>query len=670
MASLAMKRITICGLKNERKNILEALQRQGYIEVQDFTPEDDVFKKSPMPISGAQFERGIREAESALEILTLLDGEKPAGLLSSFKGRKVIEKKQYDGFKNEYLKVQSAVSDILKKNKEIAEKKAEIIKISQQLQILKPWESLDIDINFSGTESTFAAIGALPKEWHQEDIYTSIAKETDADIDVSIISADKEQTCIMVISKKCDAASVTQALRSLGFAYPSVASPGIPAEEKARLEKKTETLNKEIEELEKGILAYDGMKDSIRFLRDYLTIREEKYSVTSSLPQSEHTFVLCGYTPAKFVPEVEKLLSEYDTTVDVEDPAPDEETPVLLSNNPFSASVQGVVEAYALPLKGEIDPTTIISVFYFIFFGFMLADAAIGILMVIATAVLLLVNRNMEKGLRNNVKLFLFGGIMTTFWGIMFGSYFGDMIPVVTREFFGNEIIVKPLWLDMTANPMAVLALSLGFGVIHIFTGLFAAGYQMLRKKDLVGFFSDIVSWVLILGGLIVECLSMPMIMGILFGGREPFLSSQIGTYGLYAAGVGAIVVVIMGGRESKNPLKRLLKGLYAVYGVTGYLSDLLSYSRLLALGLATGVISSVANMMGTMFGSGVVRVIVYILIFIIINAVNIGINALGAYVHTNRLQYVEFFGKFYEGGARAFQPFSIKTKYYKFKEN
>lgn len=134
-------------------------------------------------------------------------------------------------------------------------------------------------------------------------------------------------------------------------------------------------------------------------------------------------------------------------------------------------------------------------------------------------------------------------------------------------------------------------------------------------------------------------------------------------------AAAGAVIIVLFSGRTSSNPLKRLAKGLYGLYGVTSYLSDILSYSRLLALGLATGVIAQVFNQIGSMFGSGVIGTVLFILVFVIGHTLNIGINALGAYVHTNRLQFVEFFGKFYEGGGRKFEPFKINTKHYNIKE-
>ena len=459
-------------------------------------------------------------------------------------------------------------------------------------------------------------------------------------------------------------------LRANGFAYPSVSSKLTPVQEIESLEKGISTIEDEIGRLEEEIKSLTGHRDEIKFYADFMAIREEKYQVTRSIHQSQHTFVLQGYVPEKYIPQLETALKGYDLSIEYSDPDEEEDVPVMLKNNAFSSSVQGVVESYALPAKGEIDPSFLISLFYFVFFGFMLADACIGLLIAIGAGVLLLKNPHMEKGLRNNVKLFMFGGISAIFFGVLFGSYFGDLISSVSGSFFGHEIVVKPLWLDMTAHPMTVLSLALIMGIIHIFTGMGVAAYQYIRQKDYMSLMFGVIVWYVILIGLIIKCLSMQMIMDILGGGCEPIIPANIGNIGLIAAGVGAVVVIFMGEFKCKSWPKRLIKGAYAVYGITSYLSDVLSYSRLLALGLATGVISSVANMIGTMFGSGVFGIIIFIIVFVIINAINIGINTLGAYVHTNRLQYVEFFSRFYTGGGRAFEPYSIKTKYYKYKEN
>ena len=130
-----------------------------------------------------------------------------------------------------------------------------------------------------------------------------------------------------------------------------------------------------------------------------------------------------------------------------------------------------------------------------------------------------------------------------------------------------------------------------------------------------------------------------------------------------------AVGIVLTAGRESRNWFKRIAKGLYGLYNVSGYLSDILSYSRLLALGLATGVIATVINQMGAMGGNSITGIILFVLVFLVGHAINLGINLLGAYVHTNRLSFVEFFGKFYGGGGSEFTPLGVHTKYYKLKE-
>ena len=131
---------------------------------------------------------------------------------------------------------------------------------------------------------------------------------------------------------------------------------------------------------------------------------------------------------------------------------------------------------------------------------------------------------------------------------------------------------------------------------------------------------------------------------------------------------VAALGIVVMGGRESKGA-KRVLKGLYGLYGATSYFGDMMSYSRLMALGITTGVMGQVFNLLGSMLGGGVVGAIFMAVIFVAGHSINFGLNILGAYVHTMRLQYVEMFSKFYEGGGREFTPFAFNSKYIRLQE-
>ena len=362
------------------------------------------------------------------------------------------------------------------------------------------------------------------------------------------------------------------------------------------------------------------------------------------------------------------LTSKFDIAIDFSSPSDDDEVPVVLQNNGFSSPVEGVLESYSLPGKGEVDPTSVMAIFYYILFGMMLSDAAYGLIIVAACGFVLAKYKNIKSGMKKALKMFLFCGISTTFWGVLFGSYFGDVIDVVSTNFFNNPITVPALWFVPLNEPMRMLAFSFGIGIIHLFTGLFMQLYELVLARKFKDAIYDVVSWYLLVGGLVVYMLSVPMITEMLV--LNFILPPIVGNIGIISASIGALLILFTAGRESKSPFKRLLKGLYGLYGVTGYLSDILSYSRLLALGLATGVIAQVFNKMGTMAGNGPVGIILFVIVFLVGHTMNIAINLLGAYVHTNRLQFVEFFGKFYEGGGRKFSPFFVNTKYFNVTED
>ena len=358
--------------------------------------------------------------------------------------------------------------------------------------------------------------------------------------------------------------------------------------------------------------------------------------------------------------------------IGVEELQEEEEGPVLLSNNGFSESMEGILASYGLPHKGELDPTTIMSFFYVFFFGLMLSDAAYGLIITIACFIAVKKFPRMEQSLKKSIKMFMYCGISTVIWGILFGGYFGDAIDVVARTFFGVSVpeggLVKALWFVPLNDPMRMLIYSMAFGLVHLFTGLGIKGYMLLKDKKYLDFFCDIVLWYVFLIGLLLLLIPSNIFASIAQLDTGVFPPAVAGT-GKVLAIVGVVGLVLMSGRSSKNVVLRLALGAYDVYNVTGWLSDVLSYSRLLALGLATGVIASVVNQMGSMLGGGILGAVLFIVVFIVGHTLNLAINLLGAYVHTNRLQFVEFFGKFYEGGGKAFNPFKASTKYVDVKE-
>ncbi len=666
MAMLQMQRILICALKKDRKSIMELLQRRGVVEISDILPEDSVFQKNDISAAKNILEKSISSAREAIEILNSYSDEKKS-LLAPLQGMKEVSLEDYQAFQDKHDIILRTADRVIALSKEIAETRAEIIKLKTQIEILTPWINLDIPISFSGTKATKVFIGTLPTEWTLEAIYAELADFMPLNVD--IISSSKNQTCIFAICQKEKGDAVFEALRQIEFSLPGVSFDLAPAEQLKVLNNQIAEAEKAISEAIAEIEVCKQQKEDIKFLLDYNSMRMEKYGAIGHLLQSRNTFVMSGFIAKVEAVALSKELNEkYLLSIDLEDPSEEEEVPVQLKNNAFSEPLEWIVNAYSPPKKGEIDPTMIMALFYYLLFGLMLGDAGYGLIMVLGCGFgLLKYGKRMEHSTKNSLRMFLYCGISTMFWGIVFSSYFGDIVDVVSETYFGHKVSIPPLWFIPMNEPMRMLTFSMALGLIHIFTGLGVKLYQLIRQKEYKAIIYDVIFWLVLLFSCIILLLSMQMIVDLL--GVNFKMSSDVANVAGILAILSSIGIICTNGRESRNPFKRFLKGLYALYGISGYLSDVLSYSRLLALGLASGVIAMVINKMAAMVGKGLIGPFIFIIIIVFGHSLNIAINALGAYVHTNRLQYVEFFGKFYEGGGRLFMPFSNKTKYYKIKE-
>ncbi len=674
MAVVPMKRVTIYALKKQRKTILEALQRSGVLDVQEMDLAMYGFERTDTAPSRATFIKAVQNAWAALEVLADYVPEE-TGMFAALEGRKPVSVQDYHAFAQHVEQTAAAAAQLLAMAKEVAEWKAEIVRRQAQIQMLQPWLNLDLPMAFPGTKKTAAMVGTFSEQRSLEELLVEygqlIAKEEGTekrDADFHVISTTPEQTCVIVFCLKSEAPAVETVLRNMGFARPSVPVTAVPLEGVQEQKKEINRLQKQIAQTEDNIVRLAPFRADFKWMMDYYTMRIEKYEVLEKVNQQRHVFAVSGYAPEQAAVQLENMLcSQYAAAVEVEPVTAEETPPVLLHNGPLTAPVESVLETYSLPGKGEIDPTAIMAVFYYVLFGLMLSDAAYGILMMLACGFSLHKFRNMELGMKKTLNMFFYCGISTTFWGVLFGSYFGDAVTVISQTFFGRTVAIAPLWFAPVEEPMRMLVFSFAIGIVHIFAGLGIKLYQTARAGDWQGAVFDVICWYLVVGGGVVYLLSMPMFVEM---AALPFILPPVtGTAAAVCAAAGAFGIILFGGRSSKNPAKRLAKGLYALYGVTGYLSDILSYSRLLALGLATGVIATVFNKMGSMFGGGVLGAVLFTAVFVIGHTLNIGINLLGAYVHTNRLQFVEFFGKFYDGGGRRYQPYGVHTKFYKIEE-
>ncbi len=671
MAVVEMQKISISAHRSNRKAILETLQKLEVIQVVEADLDETGLRHKNTADARATFEKNADLADQALAILDKYVPEKQ-GMLSGLAGKELIDDASFDKVVESQQDCMAVARKIVRNEKEISECSGNILKNENQKESLVPWMNLDVPMSFTGTDKTAAFIGSVQGVCDEAQVYALIKEKTEGieELSVTVLSSESDMTNIFVLCLKEAREKVESALRSLGFAKPPQAVLGVPKKVAEDLDRDTEKQKTEIERLKKGIEEYAGSREDLRVVSDYYRTRAEKYRLLGTIPQTRKAFFIEGWVPKESAGAVAKLLTEkYGAVVDYEEKKEGEIEPTLLRNNKFSRNYEPVLVSYGLPQHGKVDPTTIMSFFYMFFFGMMLSDAGYGLLMVIGCGIALLKFPRMAQGMKKMITMFFWCGVSTVFWGIMFGGFFGDVIDVVAKTFFGytGDKIVKPLWFDPLTSPMRLLIWCMLFGIIHLFFGLGIKGYQYLKDGDIVGFVSDIIAWYAFLIGLILMLLPTDLFANIaqMQFNFPPFVAPL--AKGLAIGGM--VVILLMSGRANKNWGLRIALGAYDIYGVTGWLSDALSYSRLLALGLATGVIASVINTMAAMVGEGkgIIGLIIFFIIFIIGSVLNFAINLLGAYVHTNRLQYVEFFGKFYDGGGEPFEPFETKTKYIEF---
>jgi len=658
LSKLKMLKFEAAALQQNGKKLIENLQRTGMVQLSDI--EDERLFTSSVSDSASVYESGAQAVMQALETLSEY-GIKYAG--GMFSGRTVITDEQYSekcSSVTDYLKKAYRITEL---KKAIADNKAEVIRSETAIGSLKVWQNLDISMLGSTTESTVCFTGTLSGEYSREKLLCEIA-EIIPDIkeyDVEIVCALKEITSVVVFCHKDCEKEVLSAVRSLGFLQPAEAT-ATPAKQRISiLEEKIKQLKENAENAKTQILSMKDDVEGLKFAYDYFTVKYEEYTNLSKAAFSQSAILLKGYVPEKYSQKLVKTVEKCGGAIVLSEPcADDENVPVLLSNGKFSQPVEGITEMYALPGKDDIDPSGIMAFFYYLLFGMMLSDAGYGVLMTIGSW-FILKKTGVEGSMRRTMKMFFYCGISTTVWGALFGSWFGDIVQVICTNFLGyKEAPSLALWFEPIKDPITLLLFSFVIGICHLFLGLVVFGVMQWKKGDKVSAILDTVP-------IMMTVLGAAPLAGSILAPGIPKIVMEIAKY---LAIAGVVLIVLTNSRSSKNILARLGGGLYGLYNIaSGYLSDILSYSRLLALGLATGSIASVVNMMGAMVEKPVLKAVLLTVVFIVGHALNMAINVLGAYVHTNRLQFVELFSKFYEGGGKAFEPLTFNTKFFKFKE-
>ena len=652
MAIVEMSKLSVIGLNDCKAKIIKSIMDLGVVEInnQDAKLTDEnwntLVEKDGDESAVYEFDAKIAEVSSALEALNKYDtGKKPL-----FKVRKPLNENEFNDRLSKKEFIESKCEEVNNTYKELTRLKNEETKINTAIIALNPWVNYELSLDMNGTKYTSIFIGTMPVTISYDQV-CAIVEEKSKMAEVYKVASDADQSYLSVVCLRDDKDQVLDALRLNGFNPITFNdTTGKASENIKELEKEIAQVREDISEKEQELSKLNSVKEELELLHDDYIIARDKAKILSSIVKTKSVFYFDGWLPTVKEEEVKKALDENGAYYEITEPEKGEETPIMLKQNAFSEPFEAITNLYGTPSINDIDPTPFLAPFYFIFFGLMLSDAGYGIMMTVGCIILLKMFR-FEGMMKKLIKMFMYCGISTTFWGIMFGGWFGDFIPVVASTLFNKEIVINPVWFNPIENPMLLLAFSLILGGIHIFVGLGLKAYILIKNGNFMEAVLDIFVWYIFLIGLVFLGLGFSMVPPL----------KMVGTV---MSIFGAVVILFTGGRKKKGIFGKITGGLGSLYGTTSYLSDVLSYSRLLALGLATGVIAQVINTLGSIAGGGIKGAIVMIIAFFVGHVFNFAINVLGSFVHSSRLQYVEFFGKFFEGGGKPFNPFGRKTKY------
>lgn len=637
MAIVKMKRLHLIGLTEEREALLANLLRQGCVEVTE--PED--FRD---PAWAGLLERDeavslpqLREQRNAVsESLETLKKYVPKQFHMMEKREAVSERELFCDARRE--KALAVAGTLNQRARKIAQLLSREGKLEQVRLSLEPWKGLELPLEMTETATAKILLGTCPAAVQEAKLLTELEAAAPM-AKLLFLNKDKEHRYLVLICRKEEAEQAEDALRRHMFSlFRPKDMAGTPAENLVRLaEEKTQCVQQR-EDLAAQIVSQGEHCRELKHCLDRLNQDFAKLAAQNRLMTDGTILYLTGWVPEPSIPALQKSLEPFCCAEEYVDPGPEDTVPTLLRNPKWMECINMVTEMYSLPeYRRGIDPNPLIFFIYIIFFGFMFADIGYGI--IIFTLSLLVTKKfRPQKTLGYMFRLGQYLGISTTIFGVLTGGFFGDFLYELTSTFLPEHVIVLPALINPLSSPMQILTIAIVMGCIHMFFGQCIHMYMEARDGHPWDGIWDVVPWWVVFAGI----------------GLFAWKGTALGI------AAGFLVLLLTQGRHKKGFFGKLFGGIASWYDITSWLGDVLSYSRLMALMLATTVIAQVMNILGTLPHN----IVVFFLIFLIGHTFNIGINLIGTYVHAARLQYLEFFSKFYKEGGIPFRPLQYDTKY------
>lgn len=533
------------------------------------------------------------------------------------------------------------------RQKEIA---LEVSEIRSRLELLLPWKELDVPLESIGpTRYCEISLVTFPVAvW--EDVLKAFGEAGGLLVEVS--RDTKTVRAVAILFRDEERSGLPDVVSSLGGERVLLEGTGFVSDIVVYLEKEIASLNAELDKLEEQSRDWAECLLDVMALYDYyldkLNILREEAKVT----KTREAVIIQGWVRERDVGRLREGFSDIEEVeiVDVA-PEPGENVPVYLENPPLIRPFEVITNIYGYPGYDEVDPTPILAPFFWVFFGICLGDAVYGVVLSLVSWYFLK-RYKLSDGGQKLMRLLLYSGISTTIAGALMGSWLGDLPTVFFRGSAFERFVLSIKVVDPIGEPLVLMVVSFLMGIFQIWVGIIVKMYSLIKNGQVFEGIMSQGSWVLFLPGLLAWAASRAGIID--------------GVWPQYWALAGAVMVMVNAARGQKNWLLKPFSGIYGLYGVVGYFSDTMSYARLLALGLSSGVVAVVVNKLAELvvnmipvLGWGIVPVVL-----LAGHVFNLVINALGSFIHSGRLQFVEFFTKFFEGGGKPFKPLTRHSQF------
>lgn len=659
MSIVKMKRLRLIGFSEERKDLVAKLLHLGCVEV---TEPDDKLSDPQWAALVKRDTSNLADAKAQAGSLTsALDALKKYAPAKTGLFIKRSDISEADFFNDQVLSDALACAEEINRcTREISKIYSRENKLKSTIASLTPWAGLDLPLEVQRTVTTSVLLGVCPATVELSALESDLAAAAEL-AELQMVSEDKDQKYFLLVCHQSQEEDALNALRPHSFSTVHFKDmEGTAAENIGRLEKEMAELETQRAEAEAAIAAKADMRSTMQICQDRVNQDISKEAVCERFLTDGTIFFLEGWIPAENLPQLEEAMKDFTCAFESADPAEGETPPTKLKNPKWMDSINMVTEMYSLPAYDGIDPNPLMFFWYVFFFGFMFADVAYGIIIFAAClAIIKLFNPKKTMGRMFHLGLWLGGS--TAFCGIFVGGFFGNVLEVIYQNFVpagiaayeatGSAISAMPGWMQAFCNgilvnpindPMKVLIIAIAIGCVQLIMGQCIHIYMCFRDGHGVDGLLDVVPWWIVFAG--IACIAL------------------LGTPWVLVA--GAVALLVTQGRHAPSIVGKIMGGFKSWYDITSWLSDVLSYARLMALMLATSVIAQVFNTLGTLPSGFVVKLIVFVIVFLIGHLFNIGVNLIGTYVHAARLQYLEYFGKFYKDGGIPFQPLQYDTKY------